>query len=231
MRVPVVLGRLAESLPDGVELTVLPAHGTALLADRGGVRELAGDPDLLRFIDDGQRARYLIGDAATSAERPANATVKVGVVRPHTAFTPHAHGAEHVVLSLGYASCGMHDPATDRLVDVPLRPGWMVRIPPMLPHSFGNRAGHPLLILAANTGTGLDHPDYAITAAEAERRARTPVAVGAGQTGAAAGGGVDFAALAITLRRLERSPGPMPLGARDRVAAALRRLAGRLERT
>jgi hypothetical protein len=228
MRVPVVLRRLAERLPDGVELTVLPPHGAALHADRTGVRALADGGPMLRFIDDGQRARYLIGDATTSEDRPANATVKIGVVRPHSAFTPHAHGAEHVVLSLGYADCGMYDPATDRLVDVPLRPGWMVRIPPMLPHAFGNRAGDPLLILAANTGTGLDHPDYAITAAEAERRSRAPVRAG-GPAGAA--GGTDFGALAVTLRRLEDVPGPAPLGVRERAAAVLRRLAGRLERT
>ncbi|MGQ9928635.1 MAG: hypothetical protein ACUVS4_17430, partial [Chloroflexaceae bacterium] len=55
-------------------------------------------------IDSGQYTRYLIGTAATSDNNPANATFKLGFVGSHSAFIPHAHGAEHFVLSMGILS-------------------------------------------------------------------------------------------------------------------------------
>jgi hypothetical protein len=83
-----------------------------------GPRPLGTDEDLLRFIDDGQLAHYVVGDARTSPDRPSNATCKLGVVAPHSAFTPHAHGGEHFVLSLGHASCGLFDERRDTSVDL-----------------------------------------------------------------------------------------------------------------
>ena len=119
----------AGRLPSGVRLYRIGADGTVVLADRDGARELGPDKDLLRFIDDGQFAHYLVGDAKTSPERPSNATVKLGIVGPRSAFTPHAHGGEHHVLSLGYASCGLYDAERDRVTEVPLAPGELIRIP------------------------------------------------------------------------------------------------------
>jgi hypothetical protein len=180
------------------------------------------EPDgFLPFIDPAQRARYFIGDATTSPERPSNATYKLGVVNPHSAFTPHAHAGEHFVLSLGYASCGLYDLDTERGVRVALTPGTLIRIPAMMPHSFGNRAGNPLLILAANTGYGIDHEDYAITAPAAEAR-------GAG-SGPETDPETDFPALAKALRALEADHEPETMTWRERIARRLRRAAHRLE--
>ncbi|MFD5750240.1 cupin domain-containing protein [Streptomyces sp. NPDC127033] len=179
------MGRLARGLPYGVEVFHLRPDGRVLFADREGARELGPSEEFLRFIDDGQFAHYLVGDARTSPERPSNATYKLGVVGPRSAFTPHAHGGEHIVLSLGHASCGVYDPVRRRVTEVRLFPGAMIRIPEMMPHSFANRGARPLNILAANTGFGIDHEDYAITADEAERRA-----VGEGTEGAAGSAGV-----------------------------------------
>jgi mannose-6-phosphate isomerase-like protein (cupin superfamily) len=189
-------------MPAGVELYELPADGTLTLTD-----------GFLNFIDEGQRARYLIGDAQTSPHRPSNATVKIGVVRPHSAFTPHAHGGEHFVLSLGYAACAVYDTGQ---VTIRLTPGQLIRIPAMMPHSFANRGGKPLLILAANTGYGLDHEDYAITAAAAEARAGT--------------GREMSPARAKALRALETGPAAGGLTWSERLAATLRAAASRLER-
>lgn len=203
----------AGHLPSGVRLYRIGADGTVLLADRDGARELGPDKDLLRFIDDGQFAHYLVGDAKTSPERPSNATVKLGIVGPRSAFTPHAHGGEHYVLSLGYAACGLYDAERDRVTEVPLAPGELIRIPEMMPHSFANRNTDPLTILAANTGYGIDHEDYAITADEAERRD-------------------GFGQLAAALRDIERHQGVHGTGAttvRERLAARLRRIAQGLE--
>jgi hypothetical protein len=205
-----------QALPPGVEIFSLAAHGVARLRSGRETSDLLRAGDLLRFIDDGQAARYFIGHRGTSPQQPSNATFKLGIVRPHSAFTPHAHGGEHFVFSLGYASCGVYDRQREIVVDVPLPPGAMIRIPAMLPHSFANRAGRPLLVLAANTGFGIDHEDYAITAAEAERRAVAP------------GSDEDYPALAKALRGLEAGT-PDGLSWRDRAAAALRRLAVRLE--
>lgn len=199
-------------LPPGVEVYSFPADGVAIRRTRTGVAEPDG---FLPFIDAGQQARYFIGDAATSPERPCNATYKLGVVNPHSAFTPHSHGGEHFVLSLGYASCGLFDLGTESTVRVALTPGTLVRIPAMMPHSFANRAGNPLLILAANSGYGIDHEDYAITAAVAEARADEP--------------GADFPALAKALRALEAANDPGRMTRRERIANRLRRAAHRLE--
>jgi hypothetical protein len=205
----VISGRV---LPDGVELFRLGSDGSATVTTARGPRRLDRDPGLLRFIDDGQRAHYLIGDQDSGPQRPAQATVKLGVVAPHSAFRPHVHGAEHVVLSLGHASCTLAD--AGRRVELALPPGCMVRIPAMLPHAFGNRAGDPLLIVAANTGLGVAHEDYAVVAEEASRRAA---------------GDPYWAQIAEALAVLEAA-GPGRLRTRERVARALRRLAERLER-
>jgi hypothetical protein len=195
-------------LPDGVQIYTFGADGSVVVRDVHGAAPLGPGDDLLPFIDDGQFARYLIGDAKTSPERPSNATYKLGLVAPHSAFTPHAHAGEHFVLSLGHASCGLYDAARGRASTLRLAPGTMIRIPAMLPHSFGNLAAHPLLILAANTGFGIDHEDYAITAEQARER-------GDGE-------------LAVALAALADRP-QLPAGRRERLATALRRLASRLE--
>lgn len=242
---PRQLRRLAGRLPAGVELYGLQPGGSILFADRDGARELGPEREFLRFIDDGQFAHYLVGDAATSPERPSNATVKLGVVGPRSAFTPHAHGGEHFVLSLGHASCGLYDADRAEVTEVPLVPGMMIRIPEMMPHSFGNRSGEPLTILAANTGYGIDHEDYAITAAEAERRSAVPAhggtalttipRIGAGtrtSTDTRTGTSTDFAALAAALRDIEgvqRLRGTGSTTVRERLAARLRTLANVLE--
>jgi hypothetical protein len=208
-----------QALPAGVEVYALATGGTALLTSRTGRGDLL-DPDaLLPFIDRGQHARYLIGDALTSPERPSNATYKLGLMRGHSAFTPHAHGGEHFVLSLGYAACGLYDEDRQEAVTVRLTPGVMIRIPALLPHSFANRGAGRLLILAANTGFGIDHEDYAITAEEAERRA-------AAEPGSDA---LDYPALAKALRAVGEAPSPGVMSWRERAAQAARRLAERLE--
>ena len=196
-------------LPTGVEVYRFGTDGECTVTDDDGTRPLGTEAELLRFIDDGQLAHYFVGDARTSPQRPSNATYKLGVVAPHSAFTPHAHGGEHFVLSLGHASCGLFDERRDTAVDLRLTPGTMVRIPAMMPHSFGNRAGTPLLILAANTGFGIDHEDYAITAAEADRR-----------------GAVELAKALLALE--ERAP-DLTTTWRERVAARLRRLAATVD--
>ncbi|WP_306329844.1 cupin domain-containing protein [Streptomyces venezuelae] len=248
--------RVGRDLPAGVELYHLRPDGGILLADREGSRELGPEREFLRFIDDGQFAHYLVGDAATSPERPSNATVKLGVVGPRSAFTPHAHGGEHFVLSLGHAACGLYDGVRGRVTDVPLTPGMLIRIPEMMPHSFANRGDSPLTILAANTGYGIDHEDYAITAAEAERRAQespggSHVGPGGpsgpdgpgrpdGPGGVRAAGGrtalatalTDYRALAAELRDIERAQRVHGIAAttvRERLAARLRRVAAALE--
>ncbi|WP_238005776.1 hypothetical protein KZZ52_43600 [Dactylosporangium sp. AC04546] len=209
-------------LPPGVELYSLAADGTATVASAAGRADLLDGDGLLPFIDNGQHARYLIGDQLTSPQRPSNATYKLGVVRAHSAFTPHAHGGEHFVLSLGYAACGLYDDTRQTAVTVRLTPGVMIRIPALLPHSFANRGAGRLLILAANTGFGIDHEDYAITADEAERRA-------AAEPGAVAGADLDYPALAKALRAVGSARPPDAMSWRERVAQAARRLAVRLE--
>ncbi|WP_254393608.1 cupin domain-containing protein [Streptomyces buecherae] len=233
--------RLAGRLPDGVELYGLLPGGGIVFADRDGVRELGPEREFLRFIDDGQFAHYLVGDAATSPERPSNATVKLGVVGPRSAFTPHAHGGEHFVLSLGHAACGLYDADRAEVTQVPLVPGVMIRIPEMMPHSFANRGGAPLTILAANTGYGIDHEDYAITAQDAERRSAAasgggPAEAGAvvadGPLGTVPRAGTDFAALAAALRDIEgaqRLRGTGTTTVRERLATRMRRIASALE--
>ncbi|MGQ9613809.1 cupin domain-containing protein [Chloroflexus sp.] len=175
--------------------------------------------DMLRFINSGQYTRYLIGTAATSDDNPANATFKRGFVCPHSAFTPHAHGTEHFVLSIGYASCGLHDYERTIVAHIRLIPGSLLHIPAMMPHSFNNRADTLLPMIIANTGMGIDHDDYAITTAMAEERARN---------------GDDAAAcLTTALRQLEAGTSSHPvhtsMSLRERLAGMLRRLAGSLE--
>jgi hypothetical protein len=186
-------------LPAGVEVYSFPVDGDVGRLD-----------NLLPFIDPGQAARYFVGDATTSPQRPSNATYKLGIVRPHSAFTPHAHGGEHFVLSLGYAACGLYDERTGSPVVARLAPGTLIRIPALMPHSFANRAGTPLLILAANTGYGIDHEDYAITADAAEQRMSDEL---------------DYPAMAKALRALENAAEPPALTWRERVAYRLRRIA------
>lgn len=205
--------RAGKDLPAGVELYHLRPDGGILLADREGSRELGPEREFLRFIDDGQFAHYLVGDAATSPERPSNATVKLGVVGPRSAFTPHAHGGEHFVLSLGHAACGLYDGVRGRVTDVPLAPGMLIRIPEMMPHSFANRGDSPLTILAANTGYGIDHEDYAITAAvscsaasratsaERPRAARRPVSSASSASGSSRSSRFSWASAAFSESR------------------------------
>jgi len=174
---------------------------------------------MLRFIDTGQYTRYLIGSAATSDDNPTNATFKLGFVHPHSAFTPHAHGAEHFVLSMGYASCGLYDHDQETVAHVRLIPGSLLHIPAMMPHSFNNRADAPLPLVIANTGMGIDHEEYAITAAMAEERARR--------------GDEAAERLVTALRKLEAEMASERVHAdvslRERLAGFLRRLAGVLE--
>ncbi|MER5931740.1 cupin domain-containing protein [Streptomyces sp. NPDC002054] len=221
-------------LPGGVQLYHLRPDGGIVLADREGSRELGPEREFLRFIDDGQFAHYLVGDAGTSPERPSNATVKLGVVGPRSAFTPHAHGGEHFVLSLGHAACGLYDPDRGRVAEVLLAPGMLIRIPEMMPHSFANRGDAPLTILAANTGYGIDHEDYAITAAEAEHRAgrRGPAPSAGIATATATATATDYRVLAAALRDIERAQqahGIAGTTVRERLAARLRRVATALE--
>ncbi len=219
------LERLETTLPDGATLSVFSPDGVVYAVSRGCVRRL--DPtrraedvvEMLRFIDSGQYTQYLIGSAATSDHNPANATFKLGFVRPHSAFTPHAHGAEHFVLSMGYASCGLYDHERATVAHVRLIPGSMLYIPALTPHSFNNRANSPLPLVIANTGMGIDHDDYAITAAMAEERARH--------------GDESAARLVTALRQLEAEMATdrlhVEVSLRERMAMLLRRLAGILE--
>jgi uncharacterized RmlC-like cupin family protein len=219
------LDRLASTLPSGAVVLHCGAHGIAYLVRSGCVEAL--DPtrgprrvDLLPFIDPGHFTRYLIGAADTSDENPSNATFKLGIVAAHRGFTPHAHGAEHFVFSTGYAACALYDAARDVVAHLRLAPGSLLHIPAMMPHSFSNRAVAPLLLLVANTGMGVDHEDYAITAAQLDARA-------------AAARPADQA-LAAALRRLEAAlPGPHEqprLSWRERLGHRLRAVAERLER-
>ncbi|MFF4788512.1 hypothetical protein ACFY2M_01770 [Streptomyces sp. NPDC001276] len=106
-------------------------------------------------------------------------------------------------------------------------------MPEMVPHSFANRDTDPLTILAANTGYGIDHEDYAITAPEAERRAAGPshsAPTAATYTATHSGtlAPVDYLELAAALRDIERGPAGTGAGVttvRERLAARLRRLA------
>lgn len=222
------LDNLQRILPAGASVLITDSDGTLLTVRRHCVKPIAAehDNDLLPFIDQGHFARYLIGNAATSDTNPANATYKLGIVAAHRGFTPHAHGTEHFVFSTGYAACGLYDAERDAIVTVPLKPGMMLHIPAMMPHTFNNRAGTPLLLLIANTGMGLDHEDYAITAAQAEARAHRDHHHHE-QT-------VDFAQLATVLRRMEQALPQMhahrQLNWRERIAMRLRWLASRLER-
>ncbi len=255
--------QLQQVLPAGAEVYLFDPAGTIHILTRSNLQLLdplqcaADRSAFLRFIDEGHFARYFIGSAATSEQNPTNATGKVGMMRPHSAFTPHAHGTEHFVLSLGYASCGLYDQQTEQVVNVRLLPGTLLRIPQMMPHSFNNRAADPLHLVIANTGMGLEHEEYAITADQAERYARQPavappVPVLAGHdhvhhhdhththmhiepTEALhhAAHDVDYTELARALRRLEQE---MPratlhttLTWRERIAAMLRKLAWTLE--
>ncbi|MFF7363694.1 cupin domain-containing protein [Streptomyces sp. NPDC008125] len=224
--------RLRGALPRGVRLYHVRPDGSVVVADRDGCRPLGPGGQMIPFIDDGQFAHYLVGDAATSPERPSNATVKLGMVGPRSAFTPHAHGGEHYVLSLGHASCGLYDTERGRTADVSLVPGMLIRIPEMMPHSFANRGKRPLTILTANTGYGIDHEDYAITAPEAERRALGGISPQPRGGALATAAATDFRSLAAALRSVEerqRVHGIAPATLRERLAGRLRRVATALE--
>jgi hypothetical protein len=229
------LSELQRTLPAGAEVLLTAPDGKALLVRCDGVERL--DPtqsaDFLPFIDAGHYTRYLIGAANTSDANPSNATYKLGLVAAHRGFTPHAHGARHLVLSAGYAACGLYDLAHDRIASVRLVPGALLHIPALMPHTFNNRAHTPLLLLISNTGMGIDHEDYAITAAQAEARAHDhshhhP------HDHAQSAAPLDYAQLACVLRRMERELPDLAthhrLSLRERIAARLRLIAQRLER-
>lgn len=242
MRRASYLHQLLHMLPAGVELYLFDPQGTVSRLSRGCLERLDpthGDTSrhqFHRFIDDGQFTRYLVGHATTSDTDPTNATAKLGIVRPHSAFTPHAHGAEHFVLSLGYASCGLYDVHEERVVDVRLFPGTLLHIPPLVPHSFNNRAADPLLLLVNNTSMGVDHADYAITAAQAEERANhSGVAIAHDvhdvmqSEATREARGIDYTQLAAALRKLEQEMPNAPLHRtmtwREQIAQRLRALA------
>ncbi|NJN16975.1 MAG: cupin domain-containing protein [Oscillochloris sp.] len=220
------LAALAATLPAGAEALHCGADGIAYLIQPGCVEPI--DPtrrppqsDLLPFIDAGHFTRYLIGAADSSDTNPSNATYKLGVVAAHRGFTPHAHGAEHFVLSTGYAACGLYDAQRDAVVNVRLTPGTLLHIPALMPHSFNNRSAEPLLLMVANTGMGIDHEDYAITAAQAAERAVSGVT------------NLDYPSMATALRRLERELPVLNaqhrMGWREQLARRLRAVAERLE--
>lgn len=249
---------LQRVLPAGAEVYLLDPHGTIHCVTRGTARSLRPNTtpndreEFLRFIDDGQFTRYLIGDAATSDQNPSNATYKLGSVQAHSAFTPHAHGAEHFVLSQGYASCGLYDFARQQVVHVRLFPGTLLRIPAMMPHSFNNRAADPLLLVIANTGMGIDHEAYAITATQAERYVDQHALMEPHEAVESVYGhhhsyslrdtatispatDIDYHTLAHALRHLENEMQHSSFHAnltwRERIAAQLRRIAWLLEST
>jgi uncharacterized RmlC-like cupin family protein len=230
-----LIDNLQRILPAGASILVTDSDGSLLTIRRHYVQPLdpERDNDLLPFIDQGHVARYLIGSAATSDHNPTNTTYKLGVVAAHRGFTPHAHGAEHFVFSTVYAACGLYDAERDDIVTVTLTPGMMLHIPAMMPHTFNNRAGKPLLLLIANTGMGLDHEDYAITAAQAEARARHAHDNHHHHHNHHEQS-VDFAQLAAVLRRMEQTLPQMQahhrLNWRERLAMRLRWLATQLER-
>ena len=224
------LEELQATLPAGAEVVLTTSDGVAQVVRPDGVAHLnpAQDAGFLPFIDAGHFTRYLVGAADTSDRNPSNATYKLGVVAAHRGFTPHAHGAEHFVFSTGYASCGLYDAQRDQVASVRLVPGALLHIPALMPHTFHNRAQTPLLLLVTNTGMGIDHEDYAITATQAEARMH------AHDDHAEPIPAIDYAQLAGVLRRLERElpllAGHNRLSLRERLAARLRMLATRLER-
>lgn len=240
------LHQLQRMLPVGAEVYFFDPSGTLHILTRGHLESLnplqceADRANFLRFIDEGHFARYFIGSAATSDALPSNATYKLGMMRPHSAFTPHAHGAEHFVLSLGYASCSLYDQDADQVAHVRLLPGAMLRIPALMPHSFNNRAHDPLHLVIANTGMGLDHEAYAITVTQAEVYAQhaevevhTHSHAQETEHSHQHPSDVDYASLARALRRLEQE---MPMSTthttvtwRERIAALLHKLAWILE--
>jgi mannose-6-phosphate isomerase-like protein (cupin superfamily) len=231
------LEELQATLPAGAEVLLTSADGVAQLVRSTGVEHLdpARNAGFLPFIDAGHFTRYLVGAADTSDLNPSNATYKLGVVAAHRGFTPHAHGAEHFVFSTGYAACGLYDAQRDRVASVRLGPGALLHIPALMPHTFHNRAHSPLLLLVTNTGMGIDHEDYAITAAQAAARAHhhgEHTHDHADQADSSQS--IDYAQLAGVLHRLERElpllAGHHRLRLRERLAARLRMLAARLER-
>lgn len=231
------LEALQRTLPAGAEVLLTSADGVAQIIRREGVARLnpAQDAGFLPFIDAGHFTRYFVGAADTSDENPSNATYKLGVVAAQHGFTPHAHGAEHFVFSTGYAACSLYDAQRDALTSVRLVPGALLHIPALMPHSFQNRAPSPLLLLISNTGMGIDHEDYAITAGQAEARALHHAEHRhAHDDNGAVAQPIDYAHLAGVLRRLERElpllAGHHRLSLRERLAARLRMVATRLER-
>lgn len=232
------LEELQQTLPAGAEVLLTTASGVAQVVRQDGIAHLnpAQDAGFLPFIDSGHFTRYLVGAADTSDRNPSNATYKLGVVAAHRGFTPHAHGAEHFVFSTGYAACGLYDAQRDLVASVRLVPGALLHIPALMPHTFNNRAQTPLLLLVNNTGMGIDHEDYAITAAQAEARAHAhgdPVQ--AHHDHIEPSQSIDYVHLAGVLRRLERElpllAGHHRLSLRERLAMRLRMLATRLERS
>lgn len=146
--------------------------GRVFVAGNGEVKELSRDEveyqdTIHTFINAGNTAHYLIGTPDTSQKNPANATVKVMMMEPHNHFIPHSHGTEHFIYCQGYAGCLLYFEETKRVFPVFLKPGMLIYLTPMVPHAFFNRVGERFMALVSNTGLGINHEEYAITAEKA----------------------------------------------------------------
>ena len=163
-----------DGLPDGVELYTFDAGGEVVVRDERGARSLGPGGDLLPFIDDGQFARYFIGDAQDLARAAEQRHVQAGRGRPaQRVHAARARAASTSSSSLGHASCGLYDAERGRVAALRLAPGTHGPHPGACCRTrSATGPARPLLILAANTGFGIDHEDYAITAAQAARARR-----------------------------------------------------------
>jgi uncharacterized RmlC-like cupin family protein len=159
-------------LPAGCKLYQMSITGRVFVAGNGEVKELSRKEaeyhdTIHTFINAGNTAHYLIGTPDTSQKNPANATVKVMMMEPHNHFIPHSHGTEHFIYCQGYAGCLLYFEETRRVFPVFLKPGMLIYLTPMVPHAFFNRVNAQFVALVSNTGLGINHEEYAITAEKA----------------------------------------------------------------
>lgn len=162
-----------KNLPGDAKIYHLSTGGQIFVAGSDAVLEISRETQeyqdtLHTFINSGNLAHYVLGTPETSAENPANATVKFGITDPHHHFIPHAHGVEHWVFSQGFSGCVVFDHARKKALVAKFIPGSMIYIPAMVPHMFYNRSDVPLITLIANGGLGIHHEKYAITKVQAE---------------------------------------------------------------